>query len=325
MSTNKTVVIALGGNALLDPNTNGSVAEQIRTVERSCARVAQIIARGYHVVITHGNGPQVGNLLIQQEEAKKLVPPLPLDICGAMTQGQLGYLIQQKLREALARLGIAKPVVTVVTQVRVDRDDPAFGEPTKPIGPFYSERERPLLEQKGYVLKRVGKGAKPWRRVVASPQPKEIVEIESIKALIAAGAIVIACGGGGVPVVREDGRWRGVEAVIDKDLASALLAEELGAEILLILTDVDRVALFFGTPQQVFLDRLSVSEARKYLLEGHFPPGSMGPKIEAAIRFVEGGGERAYITSLEKAAEALEGLAGTEICRGEDPSPTAQT
>jgi carbamate kinase len=324
MSTNKTVVIALGGNALLDPNTNGSVAEQIRTIERSCARVAQIIARGYRVVVTHGNGPQVGNLLIQQEEAKELVPPLPLDVCGAMTQGQLGYLIQQKLREALAQMGIAKPVVTVVTQVRVDRDDPAFGEPTKPIGPFYAERERPLLEQKGYVLKRVGKGAKPWRRVVASPQPKEIVEIESIKALIAAGAIVIACGGGGVPVVREDGRWRGVEAVIDKDLASALLAEELGAEILLILTDVDRVALFFGTPQQVFLDRLSVSEARKYLLEGHFPPGSMGPKIEAAVRFVEGRGERAYITSLERAVEALEGRAGTEIYRG-DLSPTAQT
>lgn len=315
MNTNKTVVIALGGNALLDPNTNGSVVEQIRTVERSCERIAQIIAQGYRVVITHGNGPQVGNLLIQQEEAKGLVPPLPLDICGAMTQGQLGYLIQQKLSEALGQLGIAKPVVTVITQVRVDRDDPAFADPTKPIGPFYPERERPALEQKGYVLKKVGKGAKPWRRVVASPEPKDIVEIESIKELIAAGSIVIACGGGGVPVVYENGHWRGVEAVIDKDLASALLASELGAEILLILTDVERVALFFGTPQQIFLDKLSLSEARKYLSEGHFPPGSMGPKIEAAIRFIEGGGERAYITSLEKALEALEGRAGTEICK----------
>lgn len=316
MNTHKTVVIALGGNALLDPKTNGSVADQIRTIERSCTKIAQIIARGHRVVITHGNGPQVGNLLIQQEEAKGLVPPLPLDVCGAMTQGQLGYLIQQKLREALAQLGIAKPVVTVVTQVQVDRNDPAFADPTKPIGPFYSERERSMLEQKGYVLKRVGKGVKPWRRVVPSPKPTYIVEIESIKRLIEAGSIVIACGGGGVPVVREDGRWRGVEAVIDKDLASALLAEELGAEILLILTDVERVALHFGTPQQVFLERLSVREARRYLLEGQFPAGSMGPKIEAAIRFIEGGGEYAYITSLEKALEALKGRAGTVVYRG---------
>lgn len=313
MNTTKTIVIALGGNALLDPKTNGSIAEQVRTIERSCQKIAQVIAQGYRVVLTHGNGPQVGNLLIQQEEAKELVPPLPLDVCGAMTQGQLGYLIQQKLREALGQLGIVKPVVTVVTQVQVDPNDPAFADPTKPIGPFYSERERPMLEQKGYVLKRVGKGVKPWRRVVASPEPKDIVEIESIKELIAAGSIVIACGGGGVPVVRENGRWRGVEAVIDKDLASALLAEELGAEILLILTDVERVALFFGTPQQVFVDRMSVHEARRYLREGHFPAGSMGPKVEAAIRFVEGGGERAYVTSLEKALEALEGRAGTEV------------
>ncbi|MCX8103823.1 MAG: carbamate kinase [Candidatus Bipolaricaulota bacterium] len=313
MNTTKTIVIALGGNALLDPQTNGSLAEQIRAIERSCEKIAQVIAKGYRVVLTHGNGPQVGNLLIQQEAAKELVPPLPLDVCDAMTQGQLGYLIQQQLREALLRVGLAKPVVTMVTQVQVDPNDPAFANPTKPIGPFYSERERPVLEQKGYVLKRVGKGAKPWRRVVASPEPKEIVEIESIKELIDAGSIVIACGGGGVPIVCEDGRWRGVEAVIDKDLASALLASELGAQILLILTDVERVALHFGTPQQVFLDKLSVREARKYLSEGHFPAGSMGPKVEAAIRFIEGGGERAYITSLEKALEALEGRAGTEV------------
>lgn len=313
MNTNKTVVIALGGNALLDPKTNGSIVEQIRTIEQSCQRIAQIIARGYRVVLTHGNGPQVGNLLIQQEEAKELVPPLPLDVCDAMTQGQLGYLIQQKLREALGQLGITQSVVTVVTQVQVDPGDPAFADPTKPIGPFYSDRERLLLEQKGYVLKRVGKGAKPWRRVVASPEPKDIVELGAIRALLAAGSVVIACGGGGVPVVREGGRWRGVEAVIDKDLASALLASELGAQILLILTNVERVALHFGTPQQAFLDRMSVREARRYLIEGHFPAGSMGPKVEAAIRFIEAGGERAYITSLEKALEALEGRAGTEV------------
>ncbi len=306
-------MIALGGNALLDPKTNGSVAEQIRIIERSCEKIAQIVARGYRIVITHGNGPQVGNLLIQQEEAKELVPPLPLDVCGAMTQGQLGYLLQQELDEVLQALGVRLPVATVITRVAVAPQDPAFRRPTKPIGPFYSERERPTLEQKGYILEKVGKGARSWRRVVASPDPKEIIELGAIRALLETGAVVIACGGGGVPVVCEDGNWRGVEAVIDKDLASALLARELRAEMLLLLTDVERVALYFGRPQEVFLDRLSVSEARGYLLEGHFPPGSMGPKVEAAIRFIESGGERAYITSLEKAVEALEGRAGTEI------------
>ncbi|MCS6936111.1 MAG: carbamate kinase [Candidatus Bipolaricaulota bacterium] len=313
---NKRIVIALGGNALLDPKADGSVAEQIRVIERSCEKIAQIIAQGYGVVVTHGNGPQVGNLLIQQEEAKELVPSLPLDVCDAMTQGQLGYWIQQKLREVLARRGLAKSVVTVVTQVRVDPNDPAFASPTKPIGPFYSESERLVLEQKGYVLRRVGQGARAWRRVVASPDPKEIVELEPIRALLEAGVVVIACGGGGVPVVCEDGHWRGVEAVIDKDLASALLAIELGAHVLLILTDVERVALHFGTPRQRLLERMSVREARKYLSEGHFPAGSMGPKVEAAIRFLEAGGERACITSLEKALEALEGRAGTEVYRG---------
>lgn len=314
MRTDKTVVIALGGNALLNPHVSGTVAEQIQTIERSCRVIAEVVKAGYRVVLTHGNGPQVGQLLIQQEEAKKLVPQMPLDICGAMTQGQLGYLLQQKLGEALEEACWAKPVVTVVTQVRVARDDRA--EPTKPIGPFYAERERPLLEEKGYVLKKIAKGMKSWRRVVASPEPREILELASIRALLKAGSIVIACGGGGVPVVREDRRLHGVEAVIDKDLASTLLAQELRAELFLILTDIERVALHFGTPQQRELDKLSSSEARKYLAEGHFPPGSMGPKIEAAVRFVEGGGERAYITSLDKAAEALEGRAGTEIYRG---------
>lgn len=317
MNTNKTVIIALGGNALLNPNTNGAIREQIQTIERSCQAITEIIQEGYRVVLTHGNGPQVGQLLIQQEEAKKLVPPLPLDVCGAMTQGQLGYLLQQKLSEALQRAGLPRAVITVITQVRVERDDPAFSHPTKPIGPFYSDKERSALEQKGYVLQRIAKGAKPWRRVVASPEPKEILEIGSIKALLATGSIVIACGGGGVPVVRENGRWQGIEAVIDKDLASALLAQGLGAELLLILTDVEQVALHFGTPQQVFLEKLSLGEAKKYLLEGHFPPGSMGPKIEAAVRFVEKGGERAYITSLRNAREVLVGRAGTEICRDE--------
>jgi carbamate kinase len=317
MNTNKTVIIALGGNALLNPNTNGSFREQMQTIECSCQAITKIIREGYRVVLTHGNGPQVGQLLIQQEEAKKLVPPWPLDVCGAMTQGQLGYLLQQKLSEALQQAGLRYAVVTVITQVRVERDDPAFSQPTKPIGPFYSDRERSVLEQKGYVLNRIAQGAKPWRRVVASPEPKEILEIGSIKALLAAGSIVIACGGGGVPVARENGRWQGIEAVIDKDLASALLAQELGAELLLILTDVEQVALHFGTPHQVFLEKLSVREARKYLFEGHFPAGSMGPKIEAAVRFVEKGGERAYITSLRKAREALVGRAGTEICRDE--------
>ena len=309
------VIIALGGNAIKEPEARGTAEEQRAAIERSCAEIAKIVAAGYRVVLTHGNGPQVGNLLIQQEAGTAFVPPMPLDICGAMTQGQIGYLIQQKLVEELRAHRIATPVATVVTQVLVDEDDPAFQNPQKPIGPFYDEERALELMENGYVMKRVANGERGWRRVVSSPEPKEIIELEAIRALVAAEQIVIACGGGGIPVIRKDGRLKGIAAVIDKDLASALLAIALGAEIFLNLTDVEHVALNYGTPEQVNLNHLSLAEAKRYLSEGHFPPGSMGPKVEAAIRFLEGGGRRAIITSLEGAHRALWGLVGTEISR----------
>lgn len=296
----QTIVVALGGNAL--------GRNSIQALDAGLATVAEVVRQGFKVVITHGNAPQVGELLIQQEEAKKLVPPMPLDVCVAMTQGQIGYLIQQRLQEKLK-----KPVVTVITQVLVDRVDPAFGDPTKPIGPVYSERETLELKAKNYVLKKVGRGAKPYRRVVASPRPLKIIEERCIKDLIESGHVVIACGGGGVPVIREGGHLQGVEAVVDKDLASALLACALRAEKFLILTDVEKVSLFFGTPQQINLETLSLKEAKKYLAEEHFAPGSMRPKIEAAIHFLENGGERVIIASLGQAYQALEGKAGTQI------------
>ncbi len=301
----QTIVIALGGNALI----------KRESLDTALVTIAEIVRRGFRVAITHGNGPQVGDLLIQQEEAKKLVPPMALDACVAMTQGQIGYLIQQGLQEKLRALNVEKPVVTVITQVLVAPADPAFHEPTKPIGPFYSEREMLELNAKSYVLRKVGRGAKPYRRVVASPRPLKIIEERCIQDLIESGHIVIACGGGGVPVIREDGRLRGVEAVVDKDLASALLACALRAEIFLILTGVERVALFFGTPQQINLERISLGEAKKHLAEGHFAPGSMGPKIEAAIHFLEHGGQQVIIAALEQAQQALEGKAGTQITK----------
>lgn len=315
MTKAKSVVIALGGNAIANPQGRGTVAEQLSVLERSAREIAKVIQRGYRVILTHGNGPQVGNLLLQQDAARETVPPLSLDVCDAMTQGQLGYLLQQKLDEALQSAGLRLPIATVITRVQVDPRDRAFQEPTKPIGPFYSDTERALLEERGYVIEKVGRGAKPWRRVVASPEPKQILELASIRLLSEAGTVVIACGGGGVPVIQTDGRFKGIEAVIDKDLASALLAQRLPAEYLLILTNIDQVALHFGTPQQTALSRLSTTEAKRYLYEGHFPPGSMGPKIAAAVRFVESGGERAFIASVARAVKALEGQAGTMIYR----------
>jgi len=310
----ETILIALGGNAISSPQGRGEIAEQVEAIRRSCDVIARIMRRGVHVVLTHGNGPQVGNLLIQQEEARKTVPPLPLDVCVAMTQGQIGYLLQRALQNALRAYDLSIPVTTVITQVIVDPCDPAFENPTKPIGPFYSEREAERLRrEKGYVLKRIGQGEKPYRRVVPSPKPLEVVEEGCIRELVEAGHVVIACGGGGVPVVRTGSCLRGVEAVVDKDLASERLATALGLKTLLILTDVERVALRYGTPEQVDLEKLSLEEARCYLRAGEFPPGSMGPKIEAAIQFLEHGGERVVIAALDQAEEALVGRAGTAI------------
>ena len=314
----KTILVALGGNAIKRAEEWGTAEEQFRNVRETCKCILKIIKRGYEVVITHGNGPQAGNLLIQQEEASKVVPPQPLDFIGAMTQGQIGYMLQQTLINYLKDAGLNIPVVTVLTQVLVDKDDPDFKAPSKPVGPFYTKREAERLSrQKGYRIKKVRpSGEKPYRRVVPSPDPWEIVEKEAIRRLVDAGVIVVASGGGGIPVImREDGGLEGVEAVIDKDLAGEKLAEVVGADLFLNLTDVEKVKLNYGKPNEMDLDQMTQVEARRYLQEGHFLPGSMKPKIVACIRFLDWGGEKAIITSLGKAIEALDRKTGTLIYR----------
>ncbi|MEM0084688.1 MAG: carbamate kinase [Candidatus Methanomethylicia archaeon] len=314
----KRVLVALGGNAIKKAEEIGTYEEQLKNIENTCEQLMKLIKAGYDIVITHGNGPQVGNLLIQQELASNEIPPQPLDVLGAMTQGQIGYLIQRTLRNILVKNGIHRDIVTIITQVEVDKSDPAFKDPTKPIGPFYDlkEAERKMMEIRGIIIKKVKPGeGKVYRRVVPSPEPVRILEGKIVKKLVDEGVIVIASGGGGIPVLLEDGNYVGVEAVIDKDLAGEKLAEMINADILLILTDVEKVKLNFGKPNEIEIDEMSLEEAKKYYEEGHFPPGSMGPKIQACIRFIEWGGELAIITSLEKALEALEGKTGTRIYR----------
>ncbi|MFX1479668.1 MAG: carbamate kinase [Promethearchaeota archaeon] len=299
----KTLIVALGGNALIKFGDEGTTEEQFRNLRIPISQIAEL-AREYNIIITHGNGPQVGNLLLQQE-ATAAVSKRPLQILVAETQGQIGYMIESTLDEELMRIGLdeEKLFLTVLTYVKVDPEDPAFLNPTKPIGPAYD------VPRPGYV-----KTPKGYRRVVPSPKPQKIYQWREIKKLMELGSwIVIACGGGGIPVIKEKKRLYGVEAVIDKDLASAKLAEQIEADILLIATDIEKVALNYGTPTQKDLDKLSITEAKKYLKEGHFLPGSMGPKIEAVINFMEAGGEKAIITSIEKIKKALEGKAGTEI------------
>jgi len=299
----KTLIVALGGNALIKFGEEGTTEEQFRNLRVPLSQIAEL-AKHYNIIITHGNGPQVGNLLLQQE-ATMAVTKRPLQILVAETQGQIGYMIESTLDEELMRIGLdeEKLFLTVLTYVKVDAEDPAFMNPTKPIGPAYS------VPKPGYV-----KTAKGYRRVVPSPKPKKIYQWREIKKLMELGSwIVIACGGGGIPVIKEKHRLYGVEAVIDKDLASSKLGEQVGADILLIATDVEKVALNYGTPDQRDLDKLSVSDAKKYLEEGYFPVGSMGPKIQAVINFLETGGERAIITSINKIIGALKGEAGTEI------------
>lgn len=311
----KTIVIALGGNAIKKAEERGTAEEQFRNVRETCKQILGMIKRGYKVVITHGNGPQAGNLLIQQE-ASEVVPPQPLDVVGAMTQGQIGYMLQQTLINYLKKSGLNTPVVTVLTQVLVDKNDPDFKDPSKPVGPFYAEKEaKRLAEKKGYVIKKVRPvGEKVYRRVVPSPDPIAIIEKNAIKRLVDAGVIVIASGGGGIPVViNEDGSLEGVEAVIDKDLAGEKLAEVVNADIFLILTDVEKVKLNYGKTNEKNLDRMTLAEVKRYLKEGHFLSGSMKPKIMACIRFLESSEEKAIITSLDKATEALEGKTGTLI------------
>ncbi|MFO8033917.1 MAG: carbamate kinase [Candidatus Bipolaricaulota bacterium] len=312
----KTVVVALGGNAILQRGQRGTLQEQLNNVRGTCEQLAEMVLSGqWKLVVTHGNGPQVGSILLQQEAAKDSVPPMPMDACGAQTQGLIGYMIQQSLHHILGARGRGDiPLATVVTQVLVDKDDVAFQNPSKPVGPFYSSDEaRELSERMGWdVVEDAGRG---WRRVVPSPDPVSIAEKEFIRILVQNRAIVIASGGGGIPVVQEEGRLKGVEAVIDKDLAGERLAEDVGAHVLLILTDIPQVKLNYGKPDEHALERVTAAEAKQYSEQGHFAKGSMEPKVLAAIRFVQAGGERAVIASLGQASEALEGQAGTQVVR----------
>jgi carbamate kinase len=310
------LVIALGGNAIKQAEERGTTEEQFRNVDLTARQIARIAREGYRLVITHGNGPQAGALLIQQEEGEPEIPAQSLAACGAMTQGQIGWMIQNRLAFWLRQEGIHSPVCTVVTQVVVSEQDPDFQDPSKPVGPFYTEKEALRLKaDKGYVIKRVKPTAhKGWRRVVPSPEPQDIVEKDAINALLASGAIVIASGGGGIPVERNgDGSYRGVEAVIDKDRAGFVLAQAVSAQAFLILTDVEKVFLRYGRPDASPLDRMTVAQARDYLAQGHFLAGSMGPKIEAALRFAWWSRREAIVTSLDKALEAILGRTGTRI------------
>jgi len=313
----KRILVALGGNAIKQAHEKGTYEEQLRNVEKTAAQLVKLVQRGYHLAITHGNGPQVGALLIQQEEGQKLgIPPQPMDVCGAMTQGQIGYMLQQALMNEFRKMGLDKLAATVVTRVLVRKDDPDFQDPSKPVGPFYDEETaKRLAEERGWVIKKVKPNAdKPYRRVVPSPDPIRPLEADAIKKLYDSGIVVIASGGGGIPVIEEDGKIKGVEAVIDKDLAGERLAEVLGVDVFMILTDVEKAKLNYGKPNERDIDRMTVSEAKKYFEEGHFLPGSMGPKVKACIRFIEeAGGKAAIITHLEKALDALEGKTGTWI------------
>ncbi len=305
-------VVAIGGNSLVGAGGHGTLEEQRRALEVTCRGIAAVLERGYRVVVTHGNGPQVGDAWRRSELAAGEVEALPLDVCVAETQGSIGYLLQQTLEETLARRRLRRPVATVVTQVLVSASDPAFAHPTKPVGPGHTreEAEDRRATMGWEMVEEVGRG---WRRVVASPQPLAIVEFDAIRAALAHDIVVIACGGGGIPVVLEDNRLRGVEAVIDKDRASGLLASQLGAELFLISTSVDEVYLHYGKHWQRPLAHLSVAEAQRYLADGQFPPGNMGPKIEAAIRYLEHGGRLVIITSPEQILPALQGATGTRI------------
>jgi carbamate kinase len=315
MNVAEKILIALGGNAILKHREEGTAEEQLENVRATCSHMVELIKLGYDIAITHGNGPQVGDILLAYDIAKTTLPPMPLDVCGAQSQGMIGYMLQQSLKNELNGEGIIKPVITVLTQCLVDRDDPAFRSPSKPIGPFYTAMEAGRLRQeKGWTVENdSGRG---YRRLVPSPDPVRIVEGEAIRKLSDEGTIVIACGGGGVPVsATGSGDIEGVEAVIDKDHVAALYAAIIGADILLILTDVHKVALNYGRVNQSDIDEMDCKTARTYLAQGHFLPGSMQPKVESALRFIANGGKRAIITSLENAVSGVVRGEGTVIYR----------
>jgi carbamate kinase len=308
----KKAVVAIGGNSLIKDKNHQTVPDQFDAARETCAHIASMIEQGWRVVITHGNGPQVGFILLRSELAKKKLHTVPLDSCGAETQGELGYMIQQCLHNEFRRRGIRSQVATVVTQTLVKKHDPAFKRPSKPIGRFYrkAEAEKFRNERGWKIIEDSGRG---WRRVVPSPMPVHIIEQDVIRSLIRRGVVVVAVGGGGIPVIEERGKLKGIEAVIDKDYASALLAIGLKADLFLISTAVEKVALNFGKPDQKFLDRMTLSEAKEYHKQGHFPAGSMGPKMQAIISYLENGGKEALITNPENVERALRGETGTHI------------
>ena len=308
----KTAVVALGGNSLIRDKSHQTVPDQFNAARETTFHIASMIEMGWRMAITHGNGPQIGFILLRSDLASDVLHQVPLDSCGADTQGALGYTIQQCLYNDLKTRGIKKEVVTVVTQVLVEKDDPAFLNPSKPIGSFYDEpTAKRYRDERGWtVMEDAGRG---WRRVVPSPMPRRIIELEAVKALIERDVVVIAVGGGGIPVIEEKGALRGIEAVIDKDAASALLALELDADLLLVSTPVEKVALNFGKPNQQWLDKLTLADAKQYYQEGHFLPGSMGPKMQAIIHFLEKGGKKVIITNPANIENALLGEAGTHI------------
>jgi carbamate kinase len=313
ISDRPTAVVALGGNAISRKGEEDTITNQFSHTRESLAAIVPLVKRGYNLAITHGNGPQVGNALLRIELARGKAPILPLGVCVADTEGGMGYMIAQSLQNRLLREGITRSVATIVTQVIVDRNDPALADPSKYIGQFYTEEEaNRYAAERDWAVKQ--DGDRGWRRVVGSPIPIGIVEGPVIRAMVQDGAIVISAGGGGIPVyVKDDGTYEGVDAVIDKDRASAVLGNAIGADTLVILTGVEGVAINFGKPNQEFLASLTLAEASEYLAAGQFPAGSMGPKIEAAIQFLEGGGRVVIIGSIEQAGEALDGTAGTRI------------
>jgi carbamate kinase len=316
-SSGRLLVIALGGNAIQQPGQDGTFEEQLFNVDGAARRIANLVAAGHRVVVTHGNGPQVGNLLIQNEAAARIVAPMPMDVCGAQSQGQVGYMFQQCLANHLRRLGLPAQVATILTETEVSAGDPAFAKPTKPVGPFYDEkRARELQFERGLIMREdAGRG---WRRVVPSPEPLRQLQAGAIRDLAAAGVLVVCSGGGGVPVVREkNSDFRGIEAVIDKDLAASVLAVDLGADTLVILTDVSNVYLHYNTPEQVALGRVSLEEMDDSLAAGQFATGSMGPKVDAALRFARAGGT-SIIANLVDLEAALAGERGTLVAPAGD-------
>lgn len=320
----RTVLLSLGGNAILPGRGAATIGEQFRVTHATMVHVADLLEQGVRVIVTHGNGPIVGNILIRNELARDRIPPMPLDVCGADSQGEIGYMIQQSLQNILRERRIPRLAATIVTQVVVDAGDPAFERPTKPIGPFYTAQEaRQLTRDKGWRL--VEDSGRGMRRVVPSPIPLRVVEESAIRTLFEAGHVVIAAGGGGIPVIEKEGRLYGVEAVIDKDLASVVLALAVQVDTLINVTAVDQVALDFGKPTQRPLSVLTVADARRYLDAGQFPEGSMGPKIAAAIQFLEAGGREVIITSPSRIRDSLNGRAGTRvIAKSVTPEPKAR-